>query len=448
MDSLNETESSPSEKCLKSARQIGSDKCQAIFSANARLLRPAKILMIFSIEVRADVRVYLLANYFCLLSANSVIKKSEPLKKRAANIQKSILRNQQMRVAEIKSYLAQFFNSVEVIGNEGIEIERVAKIESATSGEIAFVANPKYEKYLSQTNASAVIISNKMAYNPPKENQAFITMDDAYTGFVFVLEKLMPKRERLEAGIHPTAVVQSPISQSVSVGANVFIGKNCTIGERVQLYPNVVILDECTIDDDCIIYPNTTIYSGTKIGKRVIMHSGCVIGADGFGFAPQRDGSHKKIPQIGIVVIEDDVEIGANTCIDRATLGETRIEQGVKLDNLIQVAHNVVIGKHTVIAAQTGISGSTKIGEQCMIAGQAGFVGHIKIGNKITIGAQSGIAKSFLKEGDFLRGTPARPLREQLRQEAYQANLKNLFEKVKQLEKALNDLKQGNETAL
>ncbi|MGQ9804553.1 MAG: UDP-3-O-(3-hydroxymyristoyl)glucosamine N-acyltransferase [Chlorobiales bacterium] len=353
-----------------------------------------------------------------------------------------------MRVAEIKTFLAQFFTSVEVIGNEAIEIERVAKIENAGHGEISFVANPKYEKYLSETNASAVILSSAIAHSSPKANQAFIVMDDAYTGFVFVLEKLMPKREGLEAGIHSTAVVQSALPESASVGANAYVGKNCTIGERVQIYPNVVIMDESTIDDDCIIYPNTTIYTGTKIGKRVVVHSGCVIGADGFGFAPQRDGSYKKIPQIGIVVIEDDVEIGANTCIDRATLGETRIEQGVKLDNLIQIAHNVVIGKHTVIAAQAGISGSTKIGQQCMIAGQVGFVGHIEIGNKITIGAQSGIAKSFLKEGDFLRGTPARPLREQLRQEAYQANLKDLFEQVKQLEKALNELKRGSETAL
>ncbi len=353
-----------------------------------------------------------------------------------------------MRVAEIKSYLAQFFPSVEVIGNDNIEIERVAKIENATSGEIAFVANPKYAKYLAETNASAVIISNKIAYNSPKENQAFIVMDDAYTGFVFVLEKFMPKREGLQAGIHSTAVVQSAVPQSASIGANVFIGKNCIIGERVQLYPNVVVMDGCTIDDDSVIYPNTTLYSGTKLGKRVVVHSGAVIGADGFGFAPQRDGTYKKIPQIGIVIIEDDVEIGANTCIDRATLGETRIEQGVKLDNLIQIAHNVVIGKHTVIASQTGVSGSTKIGAQCMIAGQVGFVGHIEIGNKITIGAQSGVAKSFLKEGEFLRGTPARPLREQLRQEAYQAKLKDLHEQVKQLEKALNDLKQSSRIPL
>jgi UDP-3-O-[3-hydroxymyristoyl] glucosamine N-acyltransferase len=353
-----------------------------------------------------------------------------------------------MRVAEIKSYLAQFFTAVELIGDDEIEIERVAKIENASRGEISFIANPKYEKYLAETNASAVILSNKIAYKQPKDNQAFIVMDDAYTGFVFVLEKLMPKREGLERGIHPTAVVQSPIPESASIGANVFIGKNCAIGERVQIYPNVVILDDCNIGSDSIIYPNVTLYSGTKIGNRVIIHSGSVIGADGFGFAPQKDGSYKKIPQIGIVVIEDDVEIGANTCIDRATLGETRIGQGVKLDNLIQIAHNVVIGKHTVIASQTGVSGSTKIGEQCMIAGQAGFVGHIEIGNKITVGAQSGVAKSFLKEGEFIRGYPARPLREQLRQEAYQAKLKDLFEQVKHLEKALNELKRGSETTL
>ncbi len=350
-----------------------------------------------------------------------------------------------MRVAEIKSYLAQFFTSVEVIGNDTIEIERVAKIENASSGEISFIANPKYEKYLAKTNASAVILSNKITHPQPKENQAYIVMDDAYTGFVFVLEKLMPKREGLEVGIHPTAVVQSVVPPNTSLGANVFIGKNCTIGERVQLYPNVVVMDECTIGDESIIYPNTTIYSGVKIGKRVVIHSGCVIGADGFGFAPQPDGSYKKIPQIGIVVIEDDVEIGANTCIDRATLGETRIGQGTKLDNLIQIAHNVVIGKNTVIAAQTGVSGSTKIGAQCVIAGQVGFVGHIEIGNKITVGAQSGVTKSYLQEGIFIDGTPARPLYEHLKRQAYQAKLKDLFEQVKQLEKAINDLKRGSD---
>ncbi len=370
----------------------------------------------------------------------------ETAQKKSRKYTKIVFTKPTMRVAEIKSYLAQFFTSVEVIGNADLEIHRVAKIEHASAGDIAFIANPKYEKYLSDTNASAVIVSNKIAYGAPKENQSFIVMDDAYTGFVFVLEKLMPKFGGLEVGVHPTAVVQSKVPESASIGANVFIGKNCNIGERVQIYPNAVIMDECTIGDECVIYPNTTIYNGTKIGNRVIIHAGCVIGADGFGFAPQKDGSYKKIPQIGIVVIEDDVEIGANTCIDRATLGETRIGQGVKLDNLVQIAHNVVVGEHTVIAAQAGVSGSTKIGANCMIAGQAGFVGHIEIGNKITIGAQAGVTKSFLKEGEFVRGTPARPLREQLRQEAYQAKLKDLFEQVKQLEKDLNDLKRGSQT--
>ncbi len=426
MDSLNETESSPSEKFFKSARQIGSDKCQAIFSANARLLRPAKILMIFSIEVQASVPVY------CVKTLND-------------KYTKIIFAEPNMRVAEIKSYLAQFFPSVEVIGDDEIEIERVAKIESATSGDISFVANPKYEKYLAETNASAVIISNKLAHRQPRENQAYIVMDDAYTGFVLILEKLMPKREGLKPGVHPTAVVQSPIPESVSVGAHAFIGENCVIGERVQIYPHVVILDDCEIGSDCIVYPSVTLYRGTKVGNRVIIHAGSVIGADGFGFAPQRDGSYKKIPQVGIVVIEDDVEIGANTCIDRATIGETRIAQGVKLDNLVQIAHNVVVGKHTVIAAQTGISGSTKIGEQCMIAGQAGFVGHIEIGNKVTVGAQSGVAKSFLKEGEFIRGYPARPLHEQLRLEAYQARLKELFEQVRQLQQEVQSLKRKAE---
>lgn len=351
-----------------------------------------------------------------------------------------------MRVAEIRDYLLQALPVVEVVGSDDIEIQNVGKIENAKAGEIAFVANPKYEKYLSETNASAVIISNKLNHGQPKANQAFIKVEDAYAGFAFILERFAPKREELDEGIHPTAVTLSPVPETSRVGANAYIGKNCRIGERAKIYPNVVIMDDCVIGDDCAIFPNATIYGGTKIGNRVTIHAGAVIGADGFGFAPQKDGSYRKIPQIGAVIIEDDVEIGANTCIDRATMGETRIAEGVKIDNLVQIAHNCSVGKHTVIAAQAGVSGSTKIGAKCLIGGQAGFVGHIEIGDGITIGAQSGVTKSYFKKGEFIRGYPARPLREQLRQEAYQAKLGELFEQVRRMEKELSELKNRLQT--
>lgn len=346
-----------------------------------------------------------------------------------------------MRVSEIKQHLLCLFSAVEVVGSEEIEIQGVSKIESAKAGDLAFVANPKYERHLAETRASAVIIPSDLNHLPPKEHQAFIKVEDAYAAFAFVLEKFAPKRDELDEGIDATAVVRSSVPATCRVGANAYIGKNCVIGERVKIYPNVVILDDCVIGDDCAIYPNVTIYGGARIGARVIIHSGAVIGADGFGFAPQKDGSYKKIPQIGIVAIEDDVEIGANTCIDRATMGETRIAQGVKIDNLVQIAHNCSVGKHTVIAAQAGVSGSAKIGAQCLIGGQAGFVGHIEIGDRVTVGAQSGVTKSLTKEGEVVRGYPARPLREQLRQEAYQAKLGALFEQVKRMEQELSELK-------
>lgn len=342
-----------------------------------------------------------------------------------------------MRVLDIKNYLSQLLPNVSVQGDETLDIQNIAKIEEAQSGDISFIANPKYEKYLLETGATAIIISHHLKHNAPPKHKAYIQVEDAYTGFVLVLEKFAKKVTDLKPGVHPSAIVQSPISPSCAVGANVFIGKNCAVGERVLLYPNAVVLDHCSIGDDTIIYPNTTIYQGVRIGNRVTIHAGSVIGADGFGFAPQTDGSFKKIPQIGSVTIEDDVEIGANVCIDRATLGETVIRQGVKIDNLVQIAHNVAVGKNTVIASQAGISGSVKLGARCMVGGQAGFAGHLELGDKITVGAQSGVSKSFVKTGEIIRGYPARPLREQLRQEARLANLDELFERVKRLEAEL-----------
>jgi UDP-3-O-[3-hydroxymyristoyl] glucosamine N-acyltransferase len=348
-----------------------------------------------------------------------------------------------LSVAELQVYLQTYLPTVEVIGNPAIPISNVAKIEEASDGDISFVANPKYERYLTETRASAIIISSSFTHTEPPPNRAFIKVPDAYTAFVFVLEKFLPPSTVLPNGIHTSAVLaaSAKIPASVQIGANVYIGECVVIGERTKIFPNTVILDDTVIGEDCILYPNVTIHDKMKIGNRVILHAGVVIGADGFGFAPQADGSYKKIPQIGTVILEDDVELGANTCIDRATLGETIICKGVKLDNLVQIAHNCRVGKHTVIASQTGVSGSTKIGEHCMIAGQVGFAGHIELGNKITVGGHSGVSKNFLKEGETIRGYPARPMRQQLRQEALQAKLGDLFERMKQLEAELAALK-------
>jgi UDP-3-O-[3-hydroxymyristoyl] glucosamine N-acyltransferase len=351
----------------------------------------------------------------------------------------------ELTIGIIHAYLQTLLPTVELIGNPELKIRTVAKIETAKSGDVTFISNPKYEKFLAQTQASLILISSKIPTPTLKPNQAFIKVSDAYSAFVFTLEKFIPVAERLAEGIHPTAEVSytAVVSGSARIGANVYLGANVKIGDRTKIYPNTVIMDETEIGDDTIIYPNVTLYDRMKIGNRVILHAGVVIGADGFGFAPQKNGSYKKIPQIGIVVIEDDVEVGANSCIDRATMGETLIKKGVKLDNLIQIAHNCRIGEHTVIASQTGVSGSTKIGDYCLIAGQVGFVGHIEIANKVTIGAQSGVSKTVLTDGETLRGYPARPIQQQLRQEALQSKLTELFTTVQKLQAEIDAIKQN-----
>ncbi len=347
-----------------------------------------------------------------------------------------------MTLAEIAAYLQTVLSDVELLGDGSIEIHRVARIETAAPGELSFIANSKYEKFLTETAASALIVPKTLPVEP-LNGKAFIKVADAYTAFVFVLEKFMPRVPVHRDGVHPTAVIapSATVHPSASIGAHCFIGERCIIGEQSVLHPNTVVLDGTRIGNGCMIYPNVVIYDGMNIGNRVVIHAGAVVGADGFGFAPQPDGTYKKIPQVGIVVIEDDVELGANVCIDRATLGETIIKRGVKIDNLVQVGHNCFVGSNTVIAAQAGLSGSTKLGENCMIGGQVGFVGHLEVANRVTFGGQSGVTKSHLKEGEFLRGSPALPLRKQLRQEALTGKLESLFERVKVLEAELASLK-------
>ena len=335
----------------------------------------------------------------------------------------------------------------EIEGDDGLEIRRVAKIEEAGEGDITFVANPKYARFLASTRASAVIVGRKLAVPEAGAGEgglpALVRADDPYASFLFVLQAFNPPQPPLPPGVHPTAVIDpsARMGRDVRAGAHVVVGPRCRIGDGVMLLQNVVIAGNVEIGAGALLHPNVTVREGCRIGARVIIQPGAVIGSDGFGFAPLPDGTYKKIPQLGIVVIEDDVEIGANCTIDRATMGETRIGKGTKLDNLIQVAHNVVIGEHTVIAAQAGISGSTKIGSHCMIGGQVGFTGHIEIADGTKVGAQSGVHRSVTEKGTTLFGYPAYPQRQALRMAGAMPQLPDLLATVRELKEEVEQLK-------
>jgi UDP-3-O-[3-hydroxymyristoyl] glucosamine N-acyltransferase len=333
----------------------------------------------------------------------------------------------------------------DLAGNPDVEIERVAKIEEAGAGDISFLANPKYRKYLNTTSASAILIGqNEPAVGGRTTPLHLIRVRDPYRSFLTLIDLFHPSPSSVPSGIHPSAVVaaSATISSGVAIGAHVVIGERCVIGDRVIIHPGVVLAEGVEIDSDTILYANVTVREFCRIGKRVIVQPGTVIGSDGFGFAPTPDGTYAKIPQRGIVVVEDDVEIGANCSIDRATIGETRICRGAKLDNLIQVAHNVVVGEHSVIAAQTGISGSTKIGDHAIIAGQVGLVGHITIAPHTTLAAQSGIAKSITQPGKTYFGYPAKEHHRALRIEGVIRQLPELLLELQQLQQRVRELEQ------
>src|SRR5690606_26703987 len=294
----------------------------------------------------------------------------------------------------------------EVIGNAATEVSDLSKIEEGKPGSLSFLSNPKYVPYIYETKASAVIINKSFVPEHPVQT-TLIKVEDAYAAFTKLLEFYNQIKNNKVGIEQPNFVGQNTVyGQDIYIGAFAYIGQNCQIGDNVKIYPNCYIGDNVKIADNTTIFAGSKIYADTQIGSRCILHSGATIGSDGFGVAPQEDGSYAKVPQTGNVIIEDDVEIGANTTIDRATLGSTIIRQGVKLDNHIQIAHNVEIGAHTVIASQTGIAGSTKIGKYCQIGGQVGIVGHITIGNYVKIQAQSGVNKS-LKDNDVVQGSPA-----------------------------------------
>jgi UDP-3-O-[3-hydroxymyristoyl] glucosamine N-acyltransferase len=326
-----------------------------------------------------------------------------------------------MKLFEIAELISGSLSSNEFAD---LEITGVGKIDSALNNEITFIANPVYEKQFAATNAGCVIVSKRFNPNLYKRQDGrivpLIFTDDPYLAFLSLLDIFIPKTELQKIGIHPSAVIDetAEISETeVSIGANCYIGPNVKIHSHTSILPNCVILAGAEIKQYCLIYPNVTIYNGCIIGNRVIIHSSTVIGCDGFGQARNPDGTFQKIPQKGIVRIEDDVEIGSNCSIDRATLGETVISKGVKLDNMIQIAHNVFIGENTVIAAQTGIAGSAKIGANCLIGGKVGIVGHISICDNVTITAASNVSKSITKPGIY-SGYRAQPQFDELRQEA------------------------------
>ncbi|MFQ5584429.1 MAG: UDP-3-O-(3-hydroxymyristoyl)glucosamine N-acyltransferase, partial [Calditrichia bacterium] len=319
-------------------------------------------------------------------------------------------------------------------------IEGVAPVEKAGKRELTFIANPKYRQHLDKSNTGAVIIDEKAGIVP---HIPYIKVKDAYFAFLQAVLLFNPPRMLIPPGVHSSAVVHESvkIGYGVAVGANCYIAENVTVGDNTQIFPNCVVLNGTEIGESCILYPSVTIREDCKVGNKVIIHNGAVIGSDGFGFAPH-EGRYHKIPQAGCVVIEDDVEIGANTTIDRATMGETRVKRGVKLDNLVHLAHNVVIGEDTVIAAQTGVSGSTTVGSHVVMGGQVGIVGHIHIGDNVQIGAQSGVRKS-IGDGEIYFGSPARPIIKTKKIEAVLNNLPELLKRIRRLEKEVENLKNG-----
>jgi UDP-3-O-[3-hydroxymyristoyl] glucosamine N-acyltransferase len=328
-----------------------------------------------------------------------------------------------------------------VEGDAKATISNIAKIEEAQKGDICFLANSKYEQYLYSTKASAVIISDNYELKSAIES-ALIRVNDPYASFSTLLEEYKKIIVSTKSGIeqHSFQSKTANIGSNCYLGAFSYIGENTKIGNNVKIYPNSFIGDNAIIGDNTIIYAGVKIYSNCKVGNNCILHAGCVIGSDGFGYAPLENGTYKSVPQLGNVVLEDNVDIGANTTIDCATMGSTLIKKGVKIDNLVQIAHNVEIGENTAIAAQTGISGSTKIGKNCIIAGQVGIVGHLKIADKTTIGAQSGVSKSVEESGTIIQGSPAFDYKQNLRSMVIFKNLPNLQRKIEQLEEKILNL--------
>lgn len=335
-----------------------------------------------------------------------------------------------------------------IVGDASAAVSGLSKIEEGKPGTLSFLANPKYEEHIYSTQASIVIVNSD--FNPTQtlpEGCTLIKVEQAYQAFAKLLEmydQAIAKQPKIEE--------MSFVSDSASLGENVYLGAfsyvsdNAEIGNNVHIYPNCYIGDNVKIGDNTVIYSGVHIYRECVVGKHCTIHSGAVIGADGFGFAPNSENNYQKVPQIGNTILEDHVSIGANTTVDRATLGSTVVKKGVKLDNLVQIGHNVVIGENTVMAAQVGIAGSTKLGKNMMIGGQVGVVGHIEIADEVKIGAQSGVGKSIRKEGEIVLGSPAYAAEDYKKAYMGFRRLPFILNKLRELENELNQIKENNKS--
>lgn len=327
-------------------------------------------------------------------------------------------------------------------GNPDATVHDIAKIEEGKIGALSFLSNPKYSKYLYTTQSSIVLINNDFELEKSVET-TLIRVPNAYESFARLLE-LVSSTKKPKVGIHAQSCIEpsAKLGQNVFVGAFVYIGENSVIGDNVIIHSNTHISDNVAIGNNCILYAGVKIYNDCKIGNRCILHAGAVVGSDGFGFAPQPDGSYHKIPQLGNVIIEDDVELGANTTIDRATMGSTFIRKGVKLDNLVQIAHNVDVGENTVIAALAGIAGSTKVGKYCMIGGQVGINGHLTIADGVKLSAQAGVSNHLKEPNEMLIGSPAINAKKFSRSFVVFKNLPELQMDVNEIKRKLADRQQ------
>ncbi len=336
--------------------------------------------------------------------------------------------------------IAELIDGV-IVGDPDVTISNVSKIEEGKPGTISFLSNPKYTKYIYETNASIVLVNK--SFEPEKEiSSTLIKVDDAYVAVAKLMQmyaESMPRKSGVE---HPSFISESAsVGEFPYVGAFAYLGDNVTIGNNVSIYPNAYLGDNVTVGDNTIIYAGVKIYQGCKIGSNCVLHAGSVVGSDGFGFAPGENGEYTKIPQLGNVILEDNVEIGANTTIDRSTMGSTIIHKGVKLDNLVQIAHNVEVGDNTVIAAITGIAGSSKVGKNCMFGGHAGVAGHLNVADGVKLGAFTGVSKSIAQKDIFMRGIPAQDARLYGRSFVNFKQLPDLAAQVKELKEEIKKLK-------
>ena len=333
-------------------------------------------------------------------------------------------------------------------GDAAVTVNQFGKIESALVGEISFLANPKYEDFLYQSKASIIIVNESLELKKPV-SATLIRVPDAYAAFATLLTKYQELKTQNLTGIQTPSFIapSAKLGKDHFVAAFAYLGEGVKIGDQVKIFPNVMIGDNVLIGNNVILHPGVIIYADCILGNNIIIHAGAVIGSDGFGFAPTAEGSYQKVPQLGNVLIEDDVEIGANTTIDRATIGSTIIKKGVKLDNLVQIAHNVEVGQNTVIAAQVGLSGSTKVGKGVMMGGQSGAAGHLTIADGVKVAARSGITKTIDKANATITGFPAAEHSSALRAQIHLKNLPNLEKRVKELEILVKQLSQKGNSA-